>query len=100
MQILAGNEILDMIPDKWCLQAKNIDFDYINNNYKGVIIGGAGLLHSNFENFWSLLAKECKIAITIWCVGLCGPYNSDRFCVNSYIDTKMKITLVFINFVV
>src|SRR5690625_3905047 len=70
MPILAGHEILDMVPDKWCLQAKNIDFDYINNNYKGVIIGGAGLLHSNFENFWSLLAKECKIPITIWGVGL------------------------------
>src|SRR5690625_4282994 len=66
MPILAGHEILDMVPDKWCLQAKNIDFDYINNNYKGVIIGGAGLLHSNFENLLSLLVNEFNIHI-IFC---------------------------------
>jgi|SRR5690625_169999 len=98
MPILAGHEMFDVVPDKWCIQAKNIDFEYINNNYKGVIIGGAGLLHANFESFWKSLNEKCKLPIVIWGVGLCAPYGAEKIGVKRNIVRGLKNRLSFVNF--
>ena len=58
--------------DTWCIQDGKIDFDFINKNYKCVIIGGAGLLvlaGGKFERFWQKVLEKCQIPIFIWGVG-------------------------------
>lgn len=51
-------------PDVWCVHDKKIDFDFINKNYKCVIVAG-GLLGKPFEHFWKQLLN-CKIPIILW----------------------------------
>ena len=57
--------------DTCCMHAPNIDFDFINRRYDGVIIGGAGLLHKCFEPFWERIARECSLPMVVWGVGGC-----------------------------
>jgi hypothetical protein len=57
--------------DTWNAHDSAIDFDFINQNYGGVIIGGAGLLHRAFEGFWRRFITQCEIPAVTWGVGTC-----------------------------
>lgn len=52
------------MPDVWCVHDKKIDFNFINKNYKCVIVPG-GLIGKPFEHFWKQLL-QCKIPIILW----------------------------------
>jgi Polysaccharide pyruvyl transferase len=71
--VLGIHKMLSHTADTWCIHDKNIDFDFINTNYKCVIIGGAGLLHECFEPFWANFLETCKLPTIIWGVGVCLP---------------------------
>ncbi|AFZ01176.1 polysaccharide pyruvyl transferase family protein [Calothrix sp. PCC 6303] len=71
--VIGIQEMLGHVTDTWCIHDKEIDFDFINSNYKCAIIGGAGLLHQCFEGFWTKFLNECKIPVIIWGVGVCLP---------------------------
>lgn len=51
---------------------REIDWDFVNDNYELAVIGGAGLLHSVFEPFWREFAEKCNLPYLIWGVGLCS----------------------------
>ncbi|MBV6623402.1 MAG: polysaccharide pyruvyl transferase family protein [Rivularia sp. (in: Bacteria)] len=76
LPVLGIQKMLSQSSDTWCIHDKNIDFDFINTNYKCVIIGGAGLLHECFEEFWNKFLNECRLPTIIWGVGLCLPDSS------------------------
>ena len=73
LPVLAIHNMLQMTPDLWAINDKSMDFNFINNNYKCAIIGGAGLLHPVFEPFWKKFYKECKIPFIMWGIGICLP---------------------------
>lgn len=76
LPVLGIREMTNTTPDTWCVQDKEIDFDFVNNNYKCVIIGGAGLLVKGkegvFEHFWTDFSKRCHLPAIIWGVGTDG----------------------------
>lgn len=67
---LAGEEF-----DAWCIHSRRIDWEYINKNYDGVIIGGAGLIGYGFTNFWVEYNDKCNLPTIIWGVG--GLFQKD-----------------------
>jgi hypothetical protein len=69
LPVLGIRKMLSDIPDTWDIHDENIDFDFINKSYKGIIIGGAGLLCPPFKNFWLKFQDECKLPTIIWGVG-------------------------------
>jgi Polysaccharide pyruvyl transferase len=72
LPVLGIGKMLSQTPDTWCIHDKEIDFEFINANYKCAIIGGAGLLvvaGGRFEKFWKKFLDECKIPAIIWGVG-------------------------------
>lgn len=73
MPVIGIQEMLNQSTDTWCMHDKRIDFDFINQNYKCVIIGGAGLLHECFESFWQRFLSECKLPTIMWGIGVCLP---------------------------
>ena len=73
LPVLGIREMLGRRTDTWCAHDDAIDFDFINRHYNCAIIGGAGLLHSTFQPFWSRLARECRLPMIIWGVGPCMP---------------------------
>jgi hypothetical protein len=73
LPVLGIQKMLSQSTDTWCIHDKNIDFEFVNANYKCVIIGGAGLLHECFEEFWNKFLNECKLPTIIWGVGVCLP---------------------------
>ena len=78
LPVLGIQGMLDETPDTWCAHDENIDFDFINAHYEGVIIGGAGLLHKSFEPFWRQVASECNLPMVIWGVGICVPDDEEN----------------------
>lgn len=86
LPVLGIHEMLDREPDVCCAHRNDIDFDYINKEYKCAIIGGAGLLHKSFEQFWLSVRDSCNIPIIVWGVGAClpddNPEVADRNAVN------------------
>lgn len=66
--------------DSWSIlksiRTQELDFDFINQNYKCIIIGGAGLFAKNLEPFWHQFVRECKLPSIIWGVGGAGFYGS------------------------
>jgi len=83
--------------DTWCMHNVDIDFDYINKHYKGVIIGGAGLLHQSFEPFWELLAKKCKLPMVVWGVGGCFVDSDRKSLVNRKIGSSVMRRCDYVN---
>jgi hypothetical protein len=71
LPVLGIQEMLGLVPDTWCIHDRKIDFDFVNHNYRSVIIGGAGLFHPCFAPFWKNLQKNCKLPMIIWGVGGC-----------------------------
>jgi hypothetical protein len=76
LPVLGIREMIGTNPDTWCVQDKKIDFEFINRNYKCVIIGGAGLLvkgkNNVFERFWTHFSEKCHLPTIIWGVGTDG----------------------------
>ena len=73
--LLGIHQMLGQELDTWCVHDKNIDWNFINSNYKGIIVGGAGLFHAGFEGFWRGLIVELKIPFIVWGVGGIFPKN-------------------------
>jgi hypothetical protein len=96
------NNIGDLIPslgiekmigqnaDIWSIlrnfRNQEIDFDFINSNYKCIIIGGAGLFARNLEPFWHQFVQQCKLPSIIWGVGGAGFGDSGYKANKQYID--------------
>lgn len=73
---LGMSQLLGFVPDMWDINDPDIDFDFINAHYRGVIIGGAGLLHRGFEEFYAQrLLKRCAVPWVVWGVGVCLPHG-------------------------
>jgi len=70
MPVLAIQEMLGEETDCWNIH-RTIDWDFVNANYRFAVIGGAGLLHKTFTNFWSEFAMHCTVPYVIWGVGIC-----------------------------
>ena len=75
LPVLAIHQMLKEKLDLWNIHKTPVDWEFVHKNYKEVIVGGAGLLHSVFEKFWVDLDKNCKLPITIWGIGVCLPDN-------------------------
>lgn len=75
LPVLAIHQMLGEELDLWNIHKSPVDWEFVHKNYKQVIIGGAGLLHSVFEKFWVDLDKNCKLPIIIWGIGVCLPDN-------------------------
>lgn len=71
--VLGSQQMLGLAPDTWCVHRRPIDFDFINRHYKGIIIGGAGLLDPVFGPFWRELHQYARLPTIIWGVGGCWP---------------------------
>ncbi|MEM6612496.1 MAG: polysaccharide pyruvyl transferase family protein [Cyanobacteria bacterium P01_C01_bin.72] len=69
LPVLGIRKMLGFAPDTWDIHDPDIDFDFINNNYQGVIIGGAGLLCPPFKDFWVKYSQQCHLPTVIWGVG-------------------------------
>lgn len=71
LPVLGMRKMLSQVIDTWSIHDQDIDFDFINKNYKGVIIGGAGLMcmYPSFKQFWVKFLHECKLPTIIWGVG-------------------------------
>lgn len=54
--------------DVWCAHSE-VDWEFVNNNYEKIIIGGAGLFHLSFEKFWIDFIEKCNIPAIVWGVG-------------------------------
>ena len=65
MPVLAIQEMLGEETDCWNIH-RTIDWDFVNANYRFAVIGGAGLLHKTFTNFWSEFAMHCTVPYVIW----------------------------------
>lgn len=89
LPVLGIRKILSTETDTWCMHDIGVDFDFINRNYKGVIIGGAGLLHRCFERFWAKMAQECKLPMVTWGVGGCFPDNQEKAVVDPKIAREI-----------
>jgi hypothetical protein len=75
LPVLAIHQKLGFDVDCWNVHDKNIDYDFINQNYESVVIGGAGLLHPVFAHFWTEFSEKCTVPFIIWGVGSCVPDN-------------------------
>jgi len=60
MPVRAIQDMLGEEADVWNLH-RPADWDFINNNYKAIVIGGAGLLARPFNHFWVACAEQCKL---------------------------------------
>lgn len=69
--VLGIQEMLGFKPDVWNVHHAPIDFSYVNDTYRAIIVGGAGLFFRAFEPFWTQLAKSCRLPMAIWGVGGC-----------------------------
>lgn len=69
LPVLGIRKMLGFSPDTWDIHDRQIDFDFINQNYRGVIIGGAGLLCPPFKYFWAKFLEQCQLPCVIWGVG-------------------------------
>jgi hypothetical protein len=72
LPVAAIRNYLDCETDTWCIHHR-VDFDYVNANYRAVVIGGAGLVYRPFESFWRDFADKCRLPFIIWGVGICSP---------------------------
>lgn len=72
LPVAAIRDYLNCTTDTWCTH-RPVDFDYVNANYRAVIIGGAGLVFRPFEGFWHEFAARCRLPFIIWGVGVCVP---------------------------
>jgi polysaccharide pyruvyl transferase WcaK-like protein len=86
--VLGIHQLLNKDLDTWCAHDKNIDWNFINQNYKKIIVGGAGLYHVSFTNFWNELNKKCKIPFIVWGVGGIFPKDGD---ILSNVDSKLLV---------
>lgn len=77
LPVLGIREILERETDLWDAHDSEIDWRFVNQNYSWAIIGGAGLLHSDFEAFWEQFAAHCRLPFVIWGVGACFPDTDD-----------------------
>ncbi len=89
LPVLGISEMLPFKLDAWNIHDRKIDFEFINKHYKGIIIGGAGLLHGCFEHFWERTSYECKLPMIIWGVGVCLPDKEPNCAVSR--DIAMRV---------
>jgi len=89
LPVLGIRKMISMDTDTWCMHDENVDFDFINHSYKGIIIGGAGLLNKCFQPFWEIMGKECKLPVIIWGVGGCFQDGQNKTNIDINIAKKV-----------
>jgi polysaccharide pyruvyl transferase WcaK-like protein len=94
---LGIREMLGMQLDAWNVHDKSIDWAWINRKYKGIIIGGAGLLNAVFEDFWRGCSENCKVPVIIWGVGVCLPENEQTQGVSIRFVEKVANKALLVN---
>ena len=82
------------------------DYKKVNiNKYDVALIGGAGLFHDSFSDFWKWISTK-NIPIIIWGVGICSLYNNTpfhrkknkkKYYVSPNIINKVKKNIVLCN---
>ncbi|MEY2673613.1 MAG: hypothetical protein RLZZ514_178 [Actinomycetota bacterium] len=70
MPVKAIQDMLGQETDVWNMH-RPVDWQFVNDNYKAVVIGGAGLLARAFNDFWISCAASCKLPIIVWGIGTC-----------------------------
>jgi hypothetical protein len=70
MPVKAIQQMLGEETDVWNMH-RPVDWNFVNSNYKAVVIGGAGLLAPAFNNFWLDAAANCKLPVIVWGIGVC-----------------------------
>ena len=70
MPVKAIQNMLGEETDVWNMH-RPVDWQFVNENYKAVVIGGAGLLARAFNQFWIDCASHCKLPIIVWGIGTC-----------------------------
>jgi len=86
--VLGIQKLLNEKHDVWCAH-KEVDWEFVNNNYEKIIIGGAGLFHLSFEKFWIDFTHQCKIPAIVWGVG--GIFPKD-LAIKASVDKKILKT--------
>lgn len=82
LPVLGIRKMLGRQTDLWDIHDDKIDFDFINQTYKCAIIGGAGLLHAAFQDFWAQFKAQCEIPYVVWGVGGCFPDGGESMGVS------------------
>ena len=96
MPVRAIQDMLGEEADVWNLH-RPADWDFINNNYKAIVIGGAGLLARPFNHFWVACAEHCKLPIIVWGIGTCiidGLAAQDTMCDVEAVNSVFKRALM------
>jgi hypothetical protein len=70
MPVKAIQNMLGEETDVWNMH-RPVDWQFVNANYKAVVIGGAGLLSRAFNQFWIDCAANCNLPIIVWGIGTC-----------------------------
>jgi hypothetical protein len=97
--VLGIHEMLGFVPDVWSCHSC-VDWDFVNKNYKLIIIGGAGLLHGVFNSFWKDVSEQCEVPVICWGIGACFPRSArdktepaSREYVNDVFDRALLVDL-------
>ena len=96
MPVRAIQDMLGQEADVWNMH-RPADWDFINNNYKAIVIGGAGLLARPFNHFWVACAEHCKLPIIVWGIGTCiidGLAAQDTMCDVEAVNSVFKRALM------
>lgn len=73
--VLGIQNMLGGATDVWDIHRVPVDWDEVHRHHRVAIIGGAGLLHADFEAFWQDFDRHCKLPFVIWGIGVCLPAN-------------------------
>ena len=72
LPVAAIQQMIGMETDTWSMHY-TVDFDWVNANYRAIIVGGAGLFAKAFTPFWHAFDQHCRLPAVIWGVGVCLP---------------------------
>jgi polysaccharide pyruvyl transferase WcaK-like protein len=99
MPVKAIQNMLGEETDVWNMH-RPVDWQFVNENYKAVVIGGAGLLARAFNQFWIDCAAQCKLPIIVWGIGTCivdgvelEETICDREAVKSVFDRALMVNV-------
>lgn len=96
MPVKAIQNMLGEETDVWNMH-RPVDWQFVNENYKAVVIGGAGLLARAFNEFWIDCATQCKLPVIVWGIGTCivdGVALEETICDRAAVKTVFDRALL------
>jgi len=92
-------DMLGSKTDLYSIMNTQIDFNFINKNYKAVIVGGAGILGKGCNAFFEKLTQECTLPIVLWGVGMCLRYDKpiEQLGLNKELAKKVEEKSILLN---